>query len=68
MAKRYSIIEYADLYNFLKEHLFSFYNDANFVAFFEAMKRHTYNNVNDYLYFDMLEKFVRRIKEANNNK
>ena len=62
MAKMYSIIEYADLYNFLKEHLFSFYNDANFVAFFEAMKRHTYNNVNDYLYHDMLEKFVRRIK------
>jgi hypothetical protein len=62
MAKRYSIIEYADLYNFLKEHLFSFYNDANFVAFFEAMERHTHKNVNDYLYYDMLEKFVRRIK------
>ena len=62
MAKMYSIIEYADLYNFLKEHLFSFYNDANFVAFFEAMERHTHKNVNDYLYFDMLEKFVRRIK------
>ena len=62
MAKMYSIIEYADLYNFLKEHLFSFYNDANFVAFFEAMERHTHKNVNDYLYFDMLEKFIRRIK------
>ena len=62
MAKMYSIIEYADLYNFLKEHLFSFYNDANFVAFFEAMERHTHKNVNDYLYYDMLEKFVRRIK------
>jgi hypothetical protein len=62
MAKRYSIIEYADLYNFLKAHLFSFYNDANFVAFFEAMERHTHKNVNDYLYYDMLEKFVRRIR------
>ena len=63
MAKMYSIIKYADLYNFLEEHLFGFYNDANFVAFFEAMHRHTHKNVNDYLYYEMLEKFVRRIKE-----
>ncbi len=63
MAEMYSIIKYADLYNFLEEHLFSFYNDANFVAFFEAMHRHTHENVNDYLYYEMLEKFVRRIKE-----
>ena len=62
MKAKYEIITYAKLYNFLKEHLFSFYNDANFVAFFEAMERHTHKNVNDYLYYDMLEKFVRRIR------
>ena len=32
------------------------------------MQRHTHENVNDYLYYDMLEKFVRRIKEANASK
>ncbi len=56
-------ITYADLYNFLKEHLSSFYNDANFVAFFEAMKRHTHKNVNDYLYYEMQDKFYRRIRK-----
>ena len=62
MSDIYTQFTYAKVYNFLKEHLFSFYNDANFVAFFEAMERHTHKNVNDYLYFDMLEKFIRRIK------
>ena len=62
MKKLYKIITYADLYNFLKNNLFSFYNDANFVAFFEAMERHTHKNVNDYLYYEMQEKFYRRIR------
>jgi hypothetical protein len=56
-------ITYADLYNFLKDRLSSFYNDANFVAFFEAMKRHTHKNVNDYLYYEMQDKFYRRIRK-----
>jgi hypothetical protein len=63
MKVMYKIITYADLYNFLKEHLFIFYNDTNFVAFFEAMKRHTYKNVNDYLYGEMQDKFYRRIRK-----
>ena len=61
-APAYKIITYTNLYNFLKEYLFRFYNDANFVAFFEAMKRHTYKNINDYLYYEMQDKFYRRIR------
>ena len=67
MRTEYKIITYSELYNFLKENQDIFKEDANFVAFFEAMHRHTHENVNDYLYYDMLEKFVRRIKEANNS-
>jgi hypothetical protein len=63
MRKIYKIITYADLYSYLKNKLSVFCNDTNFVAFFEAMKRHTYENVNDYLYYEMQEKFFRRILE-----
>ena len=63
MASKYKVITYADLYRFLKEHIYVFYNDDNFIAFFEAMERHTYNNINDYLYYEMQEKFYRRIAE-----
>ena len=61
MKDVYKIITYSELYNFLKDNQKIFIEDANFVAFFEAMRRHTHKNVNDYLYDDMLEKFVRRI-------
>jgi hypothetical protein len=37
--------------------------DPNFKAFFEAMHRHTHENVNDYLYYEMQEKFFNRIKQ-----
>ena len=60
-------ITYRDLYNFL-EITSAIKEDSNFKAFFEAMHRHTHEYVNDYLYYDMLEKFVRRIKEARDNK
>lgn len=63
----YMVITYSDLYQFLEitEYVKS---DANFKAFFEAMCRHTYKNVNDYLYYEMMEKFVRRINEVNGKK
>ena len=67
MKQYYKIITYGDLYKFLKDRN-EVEADANFKAFFEAMHRHTHENVNDYLYYDMLEKFVRRIKEANASK
>ena len=55
---------YYDLYNFLKKNISVFEDDSNFVDFYNAMFRHTRDNVNDYLYYEMLEKFVRRINEA----
>ena len=66
MKQYYKIITYGDLHKFLKGRN-EVEADANFKAFFEAMHRHTHENVNDYLYYDMLEKFVRRIK-ANQDK
>ena len=58
---RTAIITYNDLYKFLSDHKNVFDNDANFTAFYDAMFRHTHNNVNDYLYYEMQEKFFRRI-------
>ena len=66
MKKVYSIVTYHDLYHFLLENESVFDNDRNFVDFHNAMFRHTHNNVNDYLYYEMMEKFVHRIKEARN--
>lgn len=63
MRDIYKIITYKELYNFLKDKISVFENDANFVAFYESMRRHTYSNVNAYLYYEMEEKFIRRIKE-----
>ena len=63
MDGEYNIITYADLYDYLKNNQSVFSDDANFNAFFEAMKRHTYENVNDYLYYEMQKKFFRRILE-----
>lgn len=63
MRDIYKIITYKELYNFLKDKISVFENDANFVAFYGSMRRHTYPNVNAYLYYEMEEKFIRRIKE-----
>lgn len=63
MRECYTIITYADLYYYLTEHKVEFSDDANFVALYEAMYRHTHDNVNDYLYYDMQERFFRCIKE-----
>ena len=63
MRKVYKIITYADLYAFLTERVKEFADDENFIAFYEAMHRHTHESVNDYLYYEMQEKFFRRIKD-----
>lgn len=63
MASTYQVITYAHVYDYLTQHKHVFATDANFVAFYEAMYRHSLNNVNDYLYYEMQEKFFRRIKE-----
>lgn len=63
MASTYKVITYAHVYDYLTQHKLQFAADANFVAFYEAMYRHSLNNVNDYLYYEMQEKFFRRIQE-----
>lgn len=60
----YHVITYRELYNFL-EITDVVNSDCNFKAFFDAMHRHTHDNVNDFLYYEMLEKFIRRINEVN---
>ena len=67
MASTYKVITYADMYDYLTHHKHVFESDANFVAFYEAMYRHTHENVNDYLYYEMQEKFFRRIKDMIQN-
>ena len=63
MKDVYKIMTYSELYGFLAENKHSFEGDANFCAFFDAMFRHTHGNVNDYLYYEMQDKFIRKIKE-----
>ena len=63
MKELYTIVTYADVYDYLTEKCNEFAGDSNFVAFYEAMYRHTHDNVNDYLYYEMQETFFRRIRE-----
>ncbi|MBO7230375.1 MAG: PD-(D/E)XK nuclease family protein [Bacteroidaceae bacterium] len=63
MKELYKVITYADVYEYLTAKRAEFAGDSNFVAFYEAMYRHTHDNVNDYLYHEMQETFFRRIKE-----
>lgn len=67
MKDEYRIMTYSELYGFLDENKHIFEGDANFCAFFDAMFRHTHNNVNDYLYYEMQDKFVRRINDIITN-
>ena len=68
MSDIYKIITYKELYDFLSKKISVFEDDANFKAFYEAIQRHTYQNVNAYLYNEMEEKFIRRIKEITDKK
>ena len=58
------VMSYNDLYEFLTENVSVFANDSNFVAFFETIKRHTYNTEKEYLYDEMLQRFFSRIKDV----
>ena len=59
-------ITYGDVYEWLgKNANTELENDINFKAFYNAMKRHTYDHESKAMYQDMLEKFVQRIKEFN---
>lgn len=68
MSDIYKIITYKELYDFLTKKRSIFEDDANFKAFYEAMQRHTYQNVNAFLYNEMGKKFIRRIKEVTDKK
>ena len=59
----YKIITYKDLYEFLGSQEEIWQDDSNMCAFYEAMYRHTHENVNDYLYYEMQEKLMHRIYE-----
>lgn len=63
MGKYWEIYTYEDLYNFLKKNLDVFKKDQNFKSFFDAIKKHTYDNINAFLYFEMQDIFIRRILE-----
>lgn len=68
MKTAYKVITYQDLYDFLSDHKRVFDNDDNFTAFHEAMYRHTRDNVNDYLSYEMQEKFFTRIIKYKNQR
>ena len=62
-------ITYNYIYNWLQDNAIKeLGEDVNFKHFHNAMKRHTYKSKSDALYKDMLEKFVRRIKESKRKK
>ena len=61
MRDVYKVVTYAALYDYLKENFSVFKHDINFVSFYDAMHRHTHDNVNDYLFYEMQDKFIRRI-------
>lgn len=56
----YKHLKYGDIYKFLSGRT-ELNEDANFNAFFNAMKRHVYDNANDYLYEEMQIKFFKQI-------
>ena len=61
MDNIYKIITYKDLYDFLT--IADIHSDANFEAFYNAIRRHTFDNICDYLYYEMKNKFFRQIKD-----
>lgn len=67
MKTKYKVITYRNLCDFLKDRT-EVEKDPNFKSFLEAIRRHAYDNVKDYLYNDMMEKLARRINEVCKNK
>ena len=61
MQNIYKIVTYGEVYDFLSDYKHKFENDSNFVAFFNAIKRHTFKTENEYYFQEMMEKFYRRL-------
>jgi hypothetical protein len=64
MKDKWKIVTYGQLYNYLTAKKETWRQDPNFEAFYNAIQRHTYANVNDYLYYEMQDKFIRRILDC----
>lgn len=65
MKDIYKVISYKEIYDSLeKEGKNELENDVNFNAFFDAMKRHTYKNINEYLYEEMQHTFYSQIRKS----
>lgn len=64
--KGFKFISYKDLYEHLNKSDYDeiFENDNNFKAFRDVIFRHTLTSANEYLYYEMLEKFKNRIKQT----
>ena len=62
----YRIITYRDICDFLEEssNMAVVESDPNFVALYDVMKWHTFDTPNEYLYYEMLEKFSQRLKNS----
>ena len=52
---------YSDIYKFLSEKIECIIDDISFIAFYNALKRHTYTSKSFALYEDMKQKFYDRI-------
>ena len=63
---KYEDITYNDIYSFLSGNREAFAQDLNFVSFYEAMKRHTFETISEYMKHEMEEKFYSRIIEMRN--
>ena len=61
MRNIYKIVTYGEVYDFLSDYKHKFENDSNFIAFFNAIKRHTFETENEYYFQEMMEKFYRRL-------
>ena len=64
--RKYQIITYRDICQFLNEpaNMEIIESDSNFLALYDVMKWHTFDTSNEYLYYEMMEKFEERLKNA----
>ncbi|MBD5199323.1 MAG: PD-(D/E)XK nuclease family protein [Bacteroidales bacterium] len=65
-SKGFKFISYRDLHGHLNKPEYDeiFEKDNNFKAFRDVIFRHTLATANEYLYYEMLEKFKNRLKQA----
>lgn len=64
--KIYRLITYRDICRYLEEpsNMAKVEYDWNFMALYDVMKWHTFDTPNEYLYYEMQEKFEQRLKSA----